>query len=113
MHEITQSTVVNALSNHIGRANGVTAARLVHEITGQPASEHAMRQLREVVVTLRNEGYHVGAHPSSGYFMCATEEELNMACLFLYDRAMASLTQISAMKRISLPDLKGQLRLPT
>jgi hypothetical protein len=34
-------------------------------------------------------------------------------CNFLYDRAMTSLRQIATMRRVSLPDLRGQLHLPT
>jgi hypothetical protein len=44
--------------------------------------------------------------------LAATEEELNRTCLYLHDRAMTSLRQVAAMKRVSLPDLRGQLRLP-
>jgi hypothetical protein len=32
--------------------------------------------------------------------------------LFLYHRAMTSLKQVAAMKRVSLPDFRGQLNLP-
>lgn len=33
--------------------------------------------------------------------------------LYLYRRAMTSLAQVSAMQRVSLPDLRGQIHLPT
>jgi hypothetical protein len=118
MQTITRDAVLAALTRHIGRCNGVTAQHLVREVRGDmdlplfiEAAEE--RQLREVIVALRCEGHHIGAHPSSGYYICATPEELDEACLFLFDRAMTSLQQVSAMKKVSLPDLKGQLRLPT
>ena len=113
MTPVTRSTVLSALARHIGKENGISAAKLVHEITDDLFSLIDERKLREVIVELRNEGYHIGAHPSSGYYMCATPEELDEACLFLVDRAMTSLQQVSAMKKIALPDLKGQLKLPT
>lgn len=111
MH-LTTAAVLQALSTHIGAANGIRGDRLVVEILGR-ASVHAERNLREIVVRLRLEGHHVCATPEDGYFMAATAEELNETCLFLHDRAMTTLKQIAAMKRVSLPDLKGQLHLPT
>jgi hypothetical protein len=45
--------------------------------------------------------------------MASSPEELNETCEFLYDRAMTSLSQVSRMKQISMPDLRGQLHLPT
>lgn len=112
MNEITSAAVLDALARHIGAGNGVTGEKLVAEIVGH-ADPYAERHLREIVVRLRLEGAHICAHPTRGYFMAATAEELDATCIFLYERAMTTLTQIAAMKRISLPDLRGQLHLPT
>lgn len=114
MRDITAAAVLQALSRHIGRANGARVDQLVAEITGVPGSNGAAeRQLREAVVTLRLDGHHVCAHPESGYYLASTPDELDATCTFLYERAMTTLQQIAAMKRISLPDLRGQLKLPT
>jgi len=112
---ITPAAVLAALAHHIGRNNGVTAARLAAEAAGLDSiqSHYAERQLREIVVALRLEGHHVCATPEHGYFLAANAEELDATCLFLHERAMTTLKQIAAMKRISLPDLRGQLHLPT
>lgn len=112
MNTLTTATVLAALSRHIGHEYGVKGDVLVREITGVWSSV-AERQLREIVVQLRLEGHHVCATPGHGYFLAANAEELDATCLFLHDRAMTSLKQIAAMKRISLPDLRGQLHLPT
>jgi len=110
--EITPTRVLIALEQHLGRDEGASAAELVRQITGDysPAQERALRQ---AIVDLRLKGWHICGHPAEGYYIAETEEELSDTCLFLYDRAMTSLTQISAMKHISLPDLRGQLKLPT
>lgn len=112
---ITRAELLEALARHIGRAQGVTARDLVREITGlNPQSEEAAkRELRSVVEDLRMEGWHVCAHPGEGYYMAATPEELDRTCVFLYARAIKSLLQIARMKKVSDPDLRGQLRLPT
>lgn len=114
----TPDRLLEVLSRHVGKPSGVTIGQLVDELTGLQAltaTERGSyeRELRELVVKLRLEGHHICAHPSSGYHMAATPDELESACLFLYERAMTSLAQVAAMKRVSLPDLRGQLHLPT
>lgn len=110
----SKDQLLQALRHHIGQAYGVSAASLVAEITGRvhadPVSE---RVLRAHVNTLRREGHHICAHPVTGYYIAETDAELAATCEYLYDRAMTSLQQIAAMKRVSLPDLRGQLKLPT
>lgn len=108
---ITRDEVLVALSRHIGGENGASARALVAEIRSVPTPGHE-RQLRHRIEELRREGHHVCGHPSSGYYIAATEEELVRTCGYLHDRAMTSLTQIAAMRRVSLPDLRGQLRIP-
>lgn len=111
---ITRQRVLEALQNHIGMHNGVTAERLVFEVTqdhNARRAEWGQRQLREIIVALRLEGHHVCAHPSSGYYIAASLEELDQTCRFLLMRSMTGLQQIAAMKRVALPDLAGQLRI--
>lgn len=118
MSALSTATVLKVLSRHIGRENGATAEQLARELSGSAVPLQSLttvltRQLREAVVQLRLEGHHVCATPENGYFLAANAEELDATCIFLHERAMTSLKQIAAMKRISLPDLRGQLHLPT
>ena len=112
MIRIDKQQVLIALFRHIGRGNGTSARELVIEICGR-SSTASERTLREAIVQLRLDGHHVCGHPNHGYYLAKDDAELDATCTFLYDRAMTSLTQISAMKRVSLPDLRGQLKLPT
>lgn len=107
-----QNDVLKVLQQHIGRSKGVRCDVLVAEITGVDSDLASERQLRKLVTELRLDGYHICAHPGTGYYIAQTEDELNITCEFLYDRALASLKQVSRMKNVSLPDLRGQLRLP-
>lgn len=109
---ISKAALLGALCRHVGAHRGATAAQLVREITGTSADDYAMRCLRHAVEELRREGHHICAHPSAGYYIAKTPDELDRTCEYLYHRAMCSLQQIAAMKRISLPDLRGQLHLP-
>ena len=81
------------------------------EITGAAPSAADQRRLRRLIAELRAEGHHICAHPETGYFIARDEADLDHTCRFLYERAMCSLSQVAAMKRVSLPDLAGQLRL--
>ncbi|WP_354409112.1 hypothetical protein [Variovorax atrisoli] len=114
MMQITSAQVLAELQHHIGKANGIHVRELVQRITGQVANpDMFQRQVRDIVVELRKQGLHICATPAAGYFMAESAEELIETCVFLYDRAMTTLVQISAMQGVSLPDLRGQLRLPT
>lgn len=107
--DLTPDSVLDALGR--GESQSQTAAEVVRAIKGHttPGEE---RQLRYLIEALRKAGHPVCAHPSHGYYLAATDAELDRCCEFLYSRAMTSLTQVSAMRRVSLPDLRGQLRLP-
>lgn len=111
---ITTDVLLSVLRDHIGRRNGATAEQLVREVAALGA-EHSVttRELRQLVVALRKQGQHVCAHPRTGYFLAETTEELAETRTFLRHRAISSLEQIAAMDRVSLPDLFGQLHLPT
>ena len=111
MFSIGRDTVLAALSHHIGKQRGITAKYLVAEVTWKSATPGQCRALRHVIEELRLEGHHICAHPSSGYYIAANVDELNESCEFLLHRAMTSLTQISKMKKVSLPDMRGQLGL--
>lgn len=119
---ITRHRLLEVLADHVGAAKGLNIEQLVaamihpHAPTTMLARAAAAawgRNVRELVMQLRLDGHHICAHPRSGYYLAANDEELNEACDFLYDRAMRSLQQVAAMKRVSLPDLRGQLHLPT
>jgi hypothetical protein len=115
---ITTDALLAVLRDHIGKTNGASAAQLVAEINAAavPPDDDitvTTRDLRKLVVALREQGHHVCAHPQTGYFLAATVEELEETRDFLRQRALSSLKQIAAMDRISLPDLFGQLHLPT
>lgn len=105
--------VLDTLSRHIGKRNGATAEQLVRELRMRGADGINVRRLRHIIEHLRGQGQHICAHPRDGYFMAATAEELLETCQFLHTRAMTSLVQIARMRGVSVPDLRGQLRLPT
>ena len=107
--ELTPDAVRAAL--RVGAANGQAADALVLAILGR-RSAAAERQLRDIVVALRLAGHAVCAEPAHGYYIAADSTELTRCTEFLLARSMTTLRQISAMNRVALPDLRGQLGLP-
>lgn len=113
-HLLSRHSVLAALARHVGATHAAHAEDLVIEIT--ECADHieaGKRRLRQIVEALRVEGYHVCGLPAYGYYMAADEADLNATCQYLYSRSMTTLKQVAAMKRVSLPDLRGQLRLPS
>lgn len=94
-------------TRHVGEANGIGASALARELgLGE-------RQLRRVISAAREQGLALCGHPSTGYYIARTPEELKAAAAFLEHRAMHSLRLLAQMRRVSLPALLGQLQLPT
>lgn len=116
-HQITPDRVLAILSQCIGKEHGISITELTARCDQDYWLTHGTclseRQVRKVIEQLRMDGHHICAHPSTGYHLAASPEELDHTCLFLHERAMTTLKQVAAMKRVSLPDLRGQLNLPT
>lgn len=102
----TKTAVLNALTRHQGAENGIGAKALAAEVGVPP------RQLRRLISQCRDEdGVAICGHPTTGYYMACTPDELAQSCAFLEHRALHSLRLLSRMKKVSLPELLGQLKL--
>lgn len=110
--QITPDAVLDALSRRVGPANGATVYELASEILGRPAKPADERVLRQAVLQLRRQGHAVCSTPDEGYHSAASADDLQRTCLHLTNRAVSSLEQVAAMKRVALPDFYGQLGLP-
>jgi hypothetical protein len=104
---ITRTDLEMLLEQHIGEDRGITARAIAEALA---CTE---RLVRELVTELRMDGRAVCGHPATGYFIAATREELERTCAFLRERAMHSLVLEARLRKMPLPDLIGQLRLPT
>lgn len=106
--ELTPETVLDALRARLGEHNGVSARELVIAITRRESAADE-RRLRQIIEKLRSDGHRVCAHPETGYYLAASDNELQRTLDFLYRRAMTSMRQIAAMNRVAMPELRGQL----
>lgn len=104
---ITKFDLLTVLVYHIGIGNGITVAALAQQLHATP------RHVRELVTELRLDGIALCGTPRDGYYIAATAEELRASVDFLVHRARHSLMLASRMSKIALPDLLGQMHLPT
>jgi predicted DNA-binding transcriptional regulator YafY len=103
---VNTTHLLNALSaRHIGRERGISAKLLAYELN---VTE---RRLRHLVSEAREAGIPLCGRPEDGYFIARTAEELQETCAFLEHRALHSLRALSRMRRLSMPELLGQLKL--
>lgn len=102
----TKTDLLNLMSRHLGAQNGISA-RYMAATLGV-----TQRHLRQLISQCRyEEGTAICGHPSTGYYIATTAAELNACCAFLESRALHSLNLLSRMRKMSMSDLLGQLRL--
>lgn len=109
---VSPARVLEVLAGHVGSDAGLTIRDLVAEVTGQASTPALERAARQAVQELRLAGHPIAAHPTYGYFLARSVEEMEFCFRFLRSRALASLRQIQRLRQVALPDLVGQLRLP-
>lgn len=109
--EITPETVLSVLQQRLGPGNGITAAELAEQITGERNAANE-RRLRSVIHSLRVDGNAICGIPEVGYHWAATPEDLDRTCRFLVRRLISTARMVAAMKGVAMPDLYGQLGLP-
>ena len=113
LNDITPDTVLAALRRRVGPANGATVRQLATEILGTPSDAADERRLRPVIEQLREEGHPVCATPDEGYHHAADAADLERTLMFLVRRIEGTARKVARMKGVALPDLYGQLGLPT
>ena len=104
---IGKHSVLAVLYRHIGADKAIGVAQLSKQVGISP------RCIRRLITELRMEGNAICGHPSTGYYVAETADELEQTCAFLKHRALHSLTLASRLSNVPLPDLLGQLHLTT
>ena len=102
-----KTSVLVVLQRHLGKENGVKARDLA------AAAGVSDREVRHQVSALREDGIAICGHPTTGYFIASSADELDTTVEYLKARAMHSLRLASRLTKIPLPDLIGQLHLKT
>lgn len=103
----TPSQLVSILSRHIGRGNGISGKALAGVLGIET------RRLRKLVTdAIEEEGIAICGHPSTGYFIASSAEELIETIEFHDHRAKHELKKKGRLTKM-LADLYGQTYLPT
>lgn len=103
----TRQDVAAALAAHVGAGRGIAA----HELAERLGCTE--RKLRDLISELREDGIAVCGKPDTGYYIAENAQELEETCQFLRARALTSLHLEARLRKITLPDLLGQLKLRT
>lgn len=103
----TKHDLFSLLAHRVGVQYGTSVRTLADLMRTTP------RQVRKLVSELRMDGIAVCGTPETGYYIAANAEEMQQTIDFLKHRALHSLTLASRMSNIPMPDLLGQLHVPT
>lgn len=100
-----KAELLTAMHQHLGKSNGVHVKHLAQKLD---ATERAVRLL---IKEAREDGHPICGKPESGYYLAATQEELQETINFLLARAKTSLDQADRLKHAPLPQPREQLSL--
>jgi hypothetical protein len=104
------------LTSHIGEANAIGMAELYEAVFERPWSHRIndTRKLRKVVTDMRAEGVPIcstAVRDGGGYYLAAAGSELVSYLRRGERRALAILSRNAKIKKVSLPNYLGQLKL--
>jgi len=103
----TASQLLNVLTRHIGKGNGIGVKALATQLGCEE------RRIRKLTTQLINDGVALCSHPSTGYYIAENPAEVVATCKYHRSRALHELHKESLLSKIPLTDLLGQLHLPT
>lgn len=100
---------------HVGRSNIVSEAALFSAVFEKPCNSHDIaRPLRSLITELRRDGVAIcssNSKNSGGYWLASAGSELNDYCQKLRIRALKVLGMEAKIRKMTLPDLMGQVQL--
>ena len=104
------------LHNHVGEANAIGMAALYEAVFDRPWTDRInhTRSLRTLITLMREEGVaicSVSSQSGGGYYIAAATSEFLKFLRKNERRALLILMRNAKMKKVSLPDYLGQLKL--
>lgn len=104
----TKHDLLLVLSNHIGVGKGIAGEDLARALA------ISSRELRKLISrAIEEDATAICGHPSTGYYIASSEQELKNTIEFHKGRALHELRKASQLSKIPLADLVGQLHLRT
>jgi len=114
--EQATSRLLQVLTRHVGEEKAVDAGTLYAEVYGERVKNkiNQTRAMRTLITALRNKGVPIGstsAQTGGGYYLCRAGSELSAFCDRLTRRALTTLSMVAKVKKMSMPELLGQMKL--
>jgi len=111
-----RARLLSILTTHIGETNAISMAELYERVFDKKWHNKVndTRKLRLLVNKMRSEGIAICSttdQNNGGYYLAAAGSEVNDYLRRLERRALKILWRISKIKKVSLPELLGQMRL--
>ena len=111
-----KNRLLATLSRHIGRGKAIGMAALYEEVFQEEWQDKVndTRKLRELITELRREGVPICSamtKEGGGYYLASAGSELEAYCSKLRTAALKKLALEAKLRRMTLPELLGQLTL--
>lgn len=115
-YEDRKSKLLKELTGHIGEHNAIGMAALYERVFDKQWKNmvNDTRKIRDLVTRARNEGVPICSskkRDSAGYFLAAAGSELTDYTRRTEMSALKMLSRNARIKKISLPEYWGQLKL--
>ena len=109
-----ENRLLKELSRHVGRGRAVGMGELYQAVYERPYDHRIndTRQLRKLITKLRREGTPIcsaSATDGGGYFLASAGSELEDYSRRLRKKALKGLKQEAVLRRVTLPELVGQI----
>lgn len=101
----TKHDLMAVMVRHCGKSQGIKSSDLARQL------DVTERQIRKLITQCREDGTAICGHPSTGYFVAQTAEEMQDTLDFLKERALHSLKLASTLSKQPMIELIGQLNI--
>lgn len=114
--EIYKSRLLMVMPQHIGKARSIGMGELYEAVFCEKYAHRIndTRRLRKIITEVRRDGTPLASSPSrygGGYYYASAGSECMDYCDKLRKQALRKLAMEAKIRKVSLPELVGQLRL--
>ena len=108
--------LLSTLSHHIGREKAIPMTALQTSVFGEEAGDkiNGTRTLRKLITAARLRGVPIASctdRDGGGYYLAAAGSEMDDYLNRVRSRGMAALKLEAVLRRLSLPELLGQISM--